>query len=160
MIATSTTLVVSCGAIPAHFATWRAHFACRSSSADNFSRQHGDSSRGRRSSTHVEDAPEQFSRHRHLGHLENGIAGVADDLGSDLHHLFADGGQRPAFHFVRQGQGIDGGDADFDVSVVRRRNRSWPEPLKRKIVAATFEPGASVAAVARRYEVNANQVLA
>ena len=43
-------------------------------------------------------------------------------------------------------------------SVVRRRNRSWPEPLKREIVAATFEPGASVAAVARRYEVNANQL--
>lgn len=45
-------------------------------------------------------------------------------------------------------------------SVGRRRNRSWPEPLKREIVAATFEPGASVAAVARRYEVNANQVFA
>ena len=43
-------------------------------------------------------------------------------------------------------------------SVVRRRNRSWPEPLKREILAATFEPGASVAAVARRYEVNANQL--
>ena len=43
-------------------------------------------------------------------------------------------------------------------SVVQRRNRSWPEPLKREIVAATFEPGASVAAVARRYEVNANQL--
>jgi transposase len=43
-------------------------------------------------------------------------------------------------------------------SVVRRCNRSWPEPLKREIVEATFEPGASVAAVARRYEVNANQV--
>jgi len=42
--------------------------------------------------------------------------------------------------------------------MVRRRNRSWPEPLKREIVAATFEPGASVAVVARRYEVNANQL--
>lgn len=40
----------------------------------------------------------------------------------------------------------------------RRRYRSWPEALKREIVAATFEPGASVAAVALRYEVNANQV--
>lgn len=45
-------------------------------------------------------------------------------------------------------------------SVVRRRNRSWLEALKREIVAATHEPGASVAAVARRYEVNANQVFA
>ncbi len=42
----------------------------------------------------------------------------------------------------------------------RRRNRSWPEALKREIVAATLVPGASVAAVARRYEVNANQVFA
>ena len=31
----------------------------------------------------------------------------------------------------------------------RRRNRSWPEALKREIVAASFEPGASVSVVAR-----------
>jgi transposase len=40
----------------------------------------------------------------------------------------------------------------------RRRNRSWPEAVKREIVTASFEPGASVAVVARRYEVNANQL--
>jgi transposase len=40
----------------------------------------------------------------------------------------------------------------------RRRNRSWPEALKREIVAATFAPDASVSVVARRYDVNANQV--
>jgi transposase len=40
----------------------------------------------------------------------------------------------------------------------RRRNRSWPEALKREIVAATLAPGASVSVVARRYDVNANQV--
>ena len=40
----------------------------------------------------------------------------------------------------------------------RRRNRSWPAALKREIVAASFEPGTSVSVVARRYEVNANQV--
>jgi transposase len=40
----------------------------------------------------------------------------------------------------------------------RGRNRRWPEALKREIVAASLAPGASVAAVARRYEVNANQV--
>jgi transposase len=39
-----------------------------------------------------------------------------------------------------------------------RRNRSWPEALKREIVAASFAPGGSVSAVARRYDVNANQV--
>jgi transposase len=40
----------------------------------------------------------------------------------------------------------------------RRRNRSWPEALKREIVAASFAPGASVSEVARRYDVNTNQV--
>jgi transposase len=40
----------------------------------------------------------------------------------------------------------------------RPRNRSWPEALKREIVAASFLPGSSVSAVARRYDVNANQV--
>ena len=40
----------------------------------------------------------------------------------------------------------------------RRRNRSWPESLKREIVAASLAPGASVSVVARRYDVNANQV--
>lgn len=39
-----------------------------------------------------------------------------------------------------------------------RRNRSWPEALKREIVAASFAPGASVSVVARHYDVNANQV--
>ena len=39
-----------------------------------------------------------------------------------------------------------------------RRKRSWPEALKREIVAATFAPGSSVSIVARQYDVNANQV--
>ena len=42
----------------------------------------------------------------------------------------------------------------------RRRHRSWPEELKREIVAASLEPGSSVSVVARRYDVNANQVFA
>jgi transposase len=42
----------------------------------------------------------------------------------------------------------------------RRRHRSWPEALKREIVAASLEPGSSVSLVARRYDVNANQVFA
>jgi transposase-like protein len=33
--------------------------------------------------------------------------------------------------------------------------RRWPE-AKRKIVEETFKPGASVAIVARRYDLNAN----
>src|SRR5258708_24988105 len=43
-------------------------------------------------------------------------------------------------------------------STGRRRNRSWPEELKREIVAATLAPGSSVSIVARHYDVNANQV--
>src|SRR5258707_15760125 len=38
--------------------------------------------------------------------------------------------------------------------------RRWPEATKRKIVQQTFEPGASVAIVARRHELNANVVFA
>ena len=42
----------------------------------------------------------------------------------------------------------------------QRRYRLWPESLKREIVAASLVPGASVSRVARRYDVNANQVFA
>ena len=42
----------------------------------------------------------------------------------------------------------------------RRPYRAWPESLKREIVAATLLPGSSVSRVARRYDVNANQVFA
>jgi transposase len=42
----------------------------------------------------------------------------------------------------------------------RRQHRSWPEALKREIVAATLTPGSLVSVVARRYDVNANQVFA
>ncbi len=40
----------------------------------------------------------------------------------------------------------------------RRRHRSWPEALKREIVEASYASGSSVSVVARRYDVNANQV--
>ena len=43
-------------------------------------------------------------------------------------------------------------------SRVRRRHRSWPEALKREIVAASLAPGASVSVVARQYDVNTNLV--
>ena len=49
--------------------------------------------------------------------------------------------------------------SDVDTSDGRRRrNKRWPEALKREIVAATLKPGASVSVVARQYDVNANQV--
>src|SRR6266566_1718807 len=37
--------------------------------------------------------------------------------------------------------------------------REWPEALKRQMVAETLEPGASVSIVARRHDVNTNQLL-
>ena len=49
----------------------------------------------------------------------------------------------------------------MDTSLrVKRQYRSWPEALKREIVAASFAPGASVSLVARQYDVNSNQVFA
>lgn len=49
----------------------------------------------------------------------------------------------------------------MDTSLsVKRRHRSWPEALKREIVAASVAPGASVSIVARQYDVNTNQVFA
>ena len=52
-------------------------------------------------------------------------------------------------------------DTIGEVSVSKRGargRRRWPEAEKRRIVAETLEPGASVSVVARRHDVNANQV--
>jgi transposase len=38
------------------------------------------------------------------------------------------------------------------------KRREWPEELKRQMVAETLEPDASVSIVARRHDVNANQL--
>jgi transposase len=46
----------------------------------------------------------------------------------------------------------------MDTNGSGRRRRSWPEALKREVVAASFEPGASVSLIARRYDVNTNQL--
>jgi len=40
----------------------------------------------------------------------------------------------------------------------RPKRRQWSEAMKRRIVAETQEPGSSVSIVARRHDVNANQV--
>ena len=40
----------------------------------------------------------------------------------------------------------------------RPKRRQWSEALKRQIVVESMAPGASVARVARRHDVNANQV--
>lgn len=41
---------------------------------------------------------------------------------------------------------------------VRRKRRSYSKAFKRRVVAETLEPDASVAAVARRHGLNANMV--
>src|SRR5947209_10174345 len=38
------------------------------------------------------------------------------------------------------------------------KRRDWPEELKRQMVAETLEPGSSVSIVARRHDVNTNQL--
>jgi len=43
-----------------------------------------------------------------------------------------------------------------DAGVARRRRRSWSDAEKKRIVAETLEPGASVSIVARRHDLNAN----
>jgi transposase len=40
----------------------------------------------------------------------------------------------------------------------RRSRRSWSVDFKRRVVAEASAPGVSVSAVARRYDLNANQV--
>ena len=47
----------------------------------------------------------------------------------------------------------------MDTSLrVRRRHGSWPDALKREIVAASLVPGTSVSMAARQYDVNTNQL--
>jgi transposase len=43
-------------------------------------------------------------------------------------------------------------------SASRRKKRSWPEALKREIVAASYAPGSSASKAARHYDVNVNQI--
>lgn len=45
-----------------------------------------------------------------------------------------------------------------DTKQAGGKRRRWPEELKREVVAALTEPGASVSSVARRYDVNTNQL--
>ncbi len=50
------------------------------------------------------------------------------------------------------------GLADTKRSSGRPKRRQWPDALKRRIVAETLAPGAAVSIVARRHDVNANQL--
>src|SRR5215472_17883159 len=50
------------------------------------------------------------------------------------------------------------GVVDTQRSSTGTKRRQWTRALKRRIVAETLEPGASVSIVARGHDVNANQV--
>jgi transposase len=50
------------------------------------------------------------------------------------------------------------GVVDTKRSATGAKRRQWTRALKRRIVAETLEPGASVSVVARRHDVNANHV--
>jgi transposase len=52
---------------------------------------------------------------------------------------------------------VEGVDGSADEAGGRRRRR-WSADDKRRIVAETFEPGASVSVVARRHDLNANML--
>jgi len=47
---------------------------------------------------------------------------------------------------------------DIKQACVPGRRRRWPVALKRQIVAETLAPGASASVVARRHDVNTNQL--
>jgi transposase len=50
------------------------------------------------------------------------------------------------------------GLVDTKQACVAGRRRRWPVALKRQIVAETLVPGASASVVARRHDVNTNQL--
>ncbi len=45
-----------------------------------------------------------------------------------------------------------------DTKQAGAKRRRWPLEMKRQLVAETLEPGSSVSIVARRHDVNANQL--
>ncbi|GLI91102.1 IS66-like element accessory protein TnpA [Methylocystis echinoides] len=47
---------------------------------------------------------------------------------------------------------------DADPAALRRKRRSWSLDEKRRIVDESLEDGASIAEVARRHDLNANQL--
>src|SRR3954464_12208197 len=50
------------------------------------------------------------------------------------------------------------GEVDTKRTARRGGRRNWSDASKRQIVAETLEPGSSVSIVARRHDVNANQL--
>ena len=86
----------------------------------------------------VEETPEQHLRHGDLGHLEDEVAAVGDDLGADLHHLLPQRGQGPLRDLARQSQGAEeigevvGQRVELKSDGIRAERRArQPRPLDR-----------------------------
>lgn len=62
-------------------------------------------------------------------------------------------GMRSSIEQVSASELVDANEAERGD-----RRRRWPAGLKRRIVAEALEPGSSVSVVARRHDVNANQL--
>ena len=60
--------------------------------------------------------------------------------------------------YLEIGMADDGFVGRYEVVEPRRGNRRWPDDVKARIVAESFEPGVRVADVARRYDVVAHQL--
>ena len=60
--------------------------------------------------------------------------------------------------YLEIGMADDGFVGRYEVVLPRRGNRRWPDDMKARIVAESFEPGVRVADVARRYDVVAHQL--
>ena len=60
--------------------------------------------------------------------------------------------------YLEIGMADDGFVGRYEVVEPRRGNRRWPDDVKARIVAESFEPGVRVADVARRHDVVAHQL--
>ena len=61
-------------------------------------------------------------------------------------------------HLLEAGTNAMSKSTGEDGATVRRKRRSWSVEEKRRIVDESLEIGASIAAVARRHDLNANQL--
>lgn len=60
--------------------------------------------------------------------------------------------------YLEIGMADDGFVGRYEVVEPRRGNRRWPDDMKARIVAESFEPGVRVADVARRHDVVPHQL--
>src|SRR5271169_501119 len=68
-------------------------FSCPRPGQSRFWRHSAPDDRRSQGIDHLQDAAEKVLRHRHLGHLEDRVAGVGNDLRANLHELLPKRGQ-------------------------------------------------------------------